>query len=114
MIPDILWKIHDSWKVVGTEWNVIILWAAMCLCSHGFLLAGEAVASADGEFDASQHSYADVEVDNVRQPSYLAVQIKQSKTDPFRKGVQVIIGHTGGPLCPVTAISFVGFQLKTS
>ena len=34
----------------------------------------------------------------------LAVQIKQSKTDPFWKAVQVIIGRTGGPLCPVAAI----------
>ena len=74
-------------------------------CFYGFLQAGEAAASADGEFHPSQHlSYADVAVDNVRQPSYLAVQIKQSKTDPFRKGVQVIIGRTGGPLCPVVAI----------
>ena len=64
-----------------------MLWAAMCLCFYGFLQAGEAVAPMDGEFDPSQHfSYADVAVDNVRQPSYLAVQIKQSKTDPFGKG----------------------------
>ena len=43
-------------------------------CFYGFLQAGEAAASADGEFHPSQHlSYADVAVDNVRQPSYLAV-----------------------------------------
>ena len=82
-----------------------MLWAAMCLCFYGFLRAGEAVAPVDGKFNPSQHlSYADVAVDNVRQPSYLAVQIKQSKTDPFRKGVQVIIGRAGSPLCPVVAI----------
>ena len=95
--------------LVGTEWDIIILWAAMCLCFYGFPRAGEAVAPTDGKFDPSQHlSYADVAVDNVRQPSYLAVKIKQSKTDRFRKGVQVIIGRTGGPLCPVTAILAYG------
>ena len=35
--PDILQKIHDSWKVVGTEWDIIMLWAAMCLCFYGLL-----------------------------------------------------------------------------
>ena len=59
----------------------------------------------DREFDSLQHlSYADVAVNNVRQPSYLAVPIKQSRTDPFQKGVQVIIGCTGGQLCPVAVI----------
>ena len=40
----------------------------------------------DGEFDPSHHLlHADVAVDSVRQLSYLAVCIKQSKTDPFQK-----------------------------
>ena len=33
------------------------------------------------------------------------VRIKQSKTDPFRKGVMVYLGSTGGELCPVAAVS---------
>ena len=34
----------------------------------------------------------------------LRVMIKQSKTDPFRKGVDLFIGKTGSSLCPVAAM----------
>ena len=30
--------------------------------------------------------------------------IKQSKTDPFRKGVDIFVGRTGTDLCPVGAL----------
>ena len=43
-------------------------------------------------------------MDDQDKPSYLTVTIKQSKTNPFRKGMFIIIGRTGGPLCPVAAI----------
>lgn len=66
----------------------------------------------DREFDPSQHLlYVDVVVDNVRQPLYLAVHIKRSKTDHFWKGVQVIIGRTSDSLCSITAnTSIVGVK----
>jgi len=32
------------------------------------------------------------------------VKIKQSKMDPFRAGVKVVIACTGGELCPVAAL----------
>jgi len=64
------------------------------------LRAEEAVIESDSAFNASQHlSFA-----NIAQPSFIKVRIKQSKTDPFRVGVDVIIGHTGGKLCPVPAV----------
>ena len=70
---------------------------------------------ADREFDPSQHLlYAEVVVDNVRQPSYLAVHIKHSKTDYFWKGVQVIIGRTSDPLCSITANTSIYGTKKTS
>jgi len=39
-------------------------------------------------------------VDNRDQPQLLKVTIKQSKTDPFRKGVDLYLGATSGILCP--------------
>ena len=72
-----------------------MLWAVMCLCFFGFLRAHEAVAP-ERNFDASQHlTYADIAVDNLADPKQLQVNIKQSKTDPFRSGVKVWIGRTG-------------------
>lgn len=32
------------------------------------------------------------------------VTIKQSKTDPFRKGVNLFLGRTGTEICPVQAL----------
>lgn len=101
--PAILRKIRAEWDR-SEEWDHIMLWAAMCLCFFGFLRAGEAVAP-DADFDASQHlTYTDIAVDDLVDPKYLQVNIKQSKTDPFRLGVKVWIGRTGGDLCPVTAV----------
>jgi len=101
--PDILRRIRTRWEG-SQEWDHIMLWAAMCLCFFGFLRSGEAVAP-DTEFDPSQHlSYNDVAVDNVQHPNYVQVKIKQSKTDPFRVGVKVVIARTGGDLCPVAAL----------
>ena len=101
--PDILQKIRAKWDG-SQEWDHIMLWAAMCLCFFGFLRSGEAVAPDTG-FDPSQHlSYQDIAVDNTLHPNYVQVTIKQSKTDPFRVGVNIIIGRTGGELCPVAAL----------
>ena len=72
-----------------------MLWAAMCLCFFGFLRVGEAVAP-ERNFDASQHlTYTDIAVDDLADPKQLQVNIKHSKTDPFRLRVKVWIGRTG-------------------
>jgi len=42
-------------------------------------------------------SFADVSVDSIADPQQLNVQLK---TDPFRKGVQVCVGKTGGSALP--------------
>jgi len=47
---------------------------------------------------------ADISVDSISQPSFTKVRIKQSKTDKFWVGVDVIIGHTGGKSCLVEAV----------
>ena len=66
---------------------------------YGFLQAGEVL------------------IQNLTQPNILRMRIyqwmiinhhslqltKQSKTDPFRKGVTVVIGRAVGPLCPLVA-----------
>ena len=101
--PAILRKIRVEWDQ-SKEWDHIMLWAMMCLCFFGFLRAGKAVAP-DSNFDPSQHlTYTDIAVDNLVDPKHLQVNIKQSKTDPFRMGVKVWIGRTGGDLCPIAAI----------
>jgi hypothetical protein len=46
----------------------------------------------------------DVAVDNHANPSMPKVHLKQSKTDPFRHGVDVFLGRTNAELSPVAAI----------
>ena len=46
----------------------------------------------------------DVAVDDPREPTLIQLRIKQSKTDPFRLGVKVVVGSTGTSLCPVAAL----------
>ena len=58
------------------------------------------------EYDGGAHlSEGDVSLDSVKSPKIVQVRIKQFKTDPFRKGVMVYLGRTGGELCPVAVVS---------
>ena len=90
--PAILRQIHNYWKD-SQEWDKVMVGAAMCLCFFGFLRSGEVVVPDDINFDPSQHlSFTDITVDSLSHPTFLAVHIKQSKTDPFRSRVKVIVG----------------------
>ncbi len=56
-------------------------------------------------FDESAHlSVKDIAVDDTKHPSMIQIRIKQSKTDPFRRGIDLFVGRTGAALCPVSAI----------
>ena len=81
-----------------------MLWAAATMCFFGFLRVGEVVVPSDSAYDPSIHlSIADVSVDSRSSPSYVAVNIKSSKTDPFRRGVTIYLGRTHDQICPVAA-----------
>ena len=102
--PAILRQVHSLLKD-SRDWDNIMMWAVMCLCFFGFLRSGEVVAPDDSNFDPAQHlSFRDITVDSLTCPSCLSVKIKQSKTDPFRVGVTVIVGRTREDLCPIAAV----------
>ena len=82
-----------------------MLWAAACMCFFGFLRCREIVVPSDSTFNATTHvTVGDVRVDNTSNPQYIQVNIKTSKTDPFRRGVLVYLGSTNGDVCPVAAV----------
>ena len=67
--------------------------------------AGEITVPSDSAFDPSSHlTFQDVSVDQLSAPQLLKVHLKTSKTDPFRKGVDVFLGKPGNKLCPVSAM----------
>ena len=70
-----------------------------------FLRSGEICVPSLNGYDAGAHlSHGDIAVDSQNNPALLAVTIKASKTDPFRKGMQIFIGRTGCECCPLAAI----------
>ena len=103
--PSILLRLKAVWSASMGEHDTRMIWAACCLCFFAFLRAGEMTVPSDTSYDPAVHlSVKDVSVDDSVNPSIVCIKIKQSKTDPFRKGIDLFIGKTGSSLCPVSAI----------
>ena len=49
-------------------------------------------------------AWGDVAIDSRQATTMLKVHLKRSKSDQLGKGVDVFIGHTSNPLCPVSAV----------
>jgi len=79
-----------------------MLWATCCLAFFGFLRVSEFSVPSGTSYNPMCHlSMKDVSVDNRTNPR---VAIKQSKTDPFRRGVHIYLGATDSTICPVRAM----------
>ncbi len=103
--PAILRLLSSHWSATENTFNQKMLWAAACMGFFGFLRAGEFTVPSGASFDpADCLTFADVAVNSHTAPSLVRVHLKQSKTDPFRQGVDVFLGRTGRDLCPVSAI----------
>ena len=92
-----------------------MLWAAACTGFFGFLRAGEfTVPSAEAYDPASHLSLSDVALDNHTNPSMIRLVLKQSKTDPFRQGMEIFVGRSGTNVCPVQALLYyIGIRPAT-
>lgn len=75
------------WLSPPSHPDSIMLWAASCVGFFGFLRAGEFTVPSPRSYDASVHlSLSDLAVDSHTTPSMIRLRIKQSKTDPCRRG----------------------------
>ena len=84
----------------------MMLWAAFCLAFFGFLRIGEITVPSNSSYDPGVHlGLADVAFNHATDPTHMDLTIKQSKTDPFRKGVTLTLGRTRSQLCPVAAMA---------
>ena len=100
--PDIM-SVIRSGLPSSADGNMI--WAACCIGFFGFLRAGEFTTPSVEAYDASVHlSLSDVALDSHSTPSLIRLRVKASKTDPFRKGVDIFLGRTSSSLCPVKAM----------
>ena len=78
-------------------------------CCHTLLLrffrAREITTPSLSEFDSSKHfARGDVAIDYPHNPQTLRVHLKRLKTDQLGKDVDVFIGKTDCPLCPVAVV----------
>ena len=113
--PVILGKLRLVWEKTRHDYNSIMLWDACTTCFFGFLRTGEITAPTTRTFDPTYHlTLEDIPVDNPCQPGAVWACIKVSKTDPFRKDVNIFLGRTSNPLCPVAALlAYVAIRGKS-
>ena len=82
-----------------------LLWAACCVAFFGFLRVSEFMVPSQYGYDKDYHlSLTDVTIDNRCSPTVIQLHIKQSKTDPFRKGTSIFLSKSHKDICPVCAI----------
>ena len=83
-----------------------MLWAAFTTCFFGFMRSGELCIhdSTKGFDETTDLTFTDVAVDNYQNPSLIRIHLKSSKTDPFCKGTDILLGRTRDELCPVAAM----------
>ena len=87
------------------DFHSIMMWAACCTAFFGFLRCSEFTIPSLQEFDPEVHlTVIDIAIDKQGAPSVVRVTIKQSKTDPFRQGINLFLGVTQHAVCPVKAI----------
>ena len=79
-----------------------MLWAACTLGFFGFLRSGEFTVVPG--INQTLLSPSDIRVDSHQDPTYVAVTLRGSKTDPFGVGCTLFIGRTNSSICPVAAL----------
>ena len=105
---------HHAGDTVNTE-ETLVPTSGRTGCCHslgsvlrgffGFLRAGEFTVPSRAQFDPAVHmTPGDVAVDSHASPSLIRLRLKQSKTDPFRRGCDIYLGKTDAELCPVRAM----------
>ena len=101
----ILSKLKLVWERRVNEHDIKMVWAACSLSFFALLKVGELTIPSDTSYDLKVHlSVADIAVDNPGNLSFMQITIKQSKTDPFRKGVNLFVGRSDSGICPVAAV----------
>lgn len=67
--------------------------------------AGEITVPSEMAYDVGAHlNFPDVTIDNPKNLTLTRIRLKVSKTDPFRNGVDVYLGHTRDQLCLIEVI----------
>ena len=77
-----------------------MLWSSFTLSFYGFLRASECLSL----------TWSDITIDN----NHLVIKLRQSKTDPFRRGQSIHIYPNNSSFCPVRAFTFYASKFRTT
>lgn len=80
------------------------LWAAICLGFFGALRCGEFTVSKQTDREFLRVNDIVFKQDIKLRTDHVVLNIRSSKTDPFRQGCHLVLFATGKFLCPYTAI----------
>ena len=76
-----------------------------CLTFFGFLCISEFTVPSNDQYDEEYHlCLNDMVIDTLDNPQMLQVKIKQSKTEPFGKRINIYLSAIRRDLCPVRGI----------
>ena len=102
---DIMQGIHSVLAQQPQNYYNMMIWAACAMAFFGFLRSSEFTVPSQSQFDPNVHlCLSDISLDSSHSSQIVQVNIKQSKTDPFRQGITLSLGRTGHKICPVKAI----------
>ena len=101
----IMGKIKEVLLREPQSFTNMMLWAPCCIAFFGFMGVGEFTIPGPRDYDASIHStFSDITVNSCGNPRLLQVTIKQSKTDPFRRRVNIYLEAADSAICPISGI----------
>ena len=106
--PNILRRLIKAWWEEGRgvrDYDRCLLRAVSLSAFFGFCRSGELTVPQTGDYDPAVHlSFRDVACANPEKPNILTLLLRKTKTDQARREVKIILGRTGGELCPVAAL----------
>ena len=103
--PHILNCIRCLWDSRPTRTRFIMPWTAVSLCFFGFFRSGEITVPSLERYDERFHlGWGDVAIDDPANPRAVQIHLRSSKTDQFGNGLNVVVGSTSDPLCPVAVV----------
>jgi len=103
--PPILRKLRGVWLGDHPDFNKTMLWAATTTIFFSSCRLREVIVESESHYDPHVHlSFMDLAVNNFSHLSVISLELKRSKTEPFMKGVKLVVGRTRDDLCPVTAL----------
>ena len=101
--PKTLWQIKATWEKDQISKGKVMFWAAFTLCFFSFIRSGELCCTSGGTFDQSRDlTPHDISVDDARNPQ--TMNLKCSKANPFKEGMDIFLAHANNKLCPVAAM----------